>query len=186
MHSGDRTVVMALDWRRLRAELRPILQDPDAPSTRAIERKTGVVPSTLTRWSKDTDDEIDLNRLALVLDCLGGITLSELLARIDGSPPRAAAASDEPLHETRETWALAFVDVLGRIVDERAVPTQPEAADGGTALVVRVTHPLDAKAWARIQDAADTLAAKAAKSHGPSVSASRRRQAPVEPREKQG
>lgn len=86
MQLRDRCSAVPIDWKRLRKELRPFLESKDAPPTREIYKKTGVAPSTLTRWSDDSNDPIDVDKLALVLDVIGGITISELFTRIQVLP----------------------------------------------------------------------------------------------------
>lgn len=85
MHSRDRCA-LGVQWRTVRKTLRDVLQDKRVPSMRTIQERTGVAPSTLVRWCKDTDQPLDLNRVVRVLETLQTITVLEFFARIEGLP----------------------------------------------------------------------------------------------------
>lgn len=71
-----------MDWRAVRAVFRPILQKTGQPSLRELKRLTGIDPSTLVRWAKDSERPINLNKLVVVIEALG-VTPADFFAQID-------------------------------------------------------------------------------------------------------
>lgn len=72
MHGCDRYARTQMDWRAVRAVLKPIIEAQEGrASMRKIKSETGIHPSTLVRWKEVADKPVDLGKVVTALEFFG-------------------------------------------------------------------------------------------------------------------